>query len=104
MKLLIFAIACLALSGAGWSQSLANLDDDSISMDCALAIRTTVKDLEIRLGSDFENEFRGVKCIETVPDKIVVWIQPADPLSRGGGYLYEIERNTQRIFARNPQR
>ena len=73
-------------------------------MACALAIGATVEDLKAHLNTDQLSAFGGVKCVETIDDKIIVWVQPADFLSRGGGYLYEIERETQRVLARKPQR
>lgn len=104
MKHILLALACASLSNGALAQSSPNLDDNSISMECAFAIGATVEDLKARLGAESVSAFRGVKCVETFEDKIIVWVQPASVLTRGGGYLYEIERETQQIIARKPQR
>lgn len=104
MKCFVLAIALVTLSASASSQTSSSLDDISISIDCALAIRTTVEDLERRMSADWVNEFRGFVCSDTHEERIMVWVQPCEDLSNGGGYLYEINRDTQQILARNPQR
>ncbi|MEM9569864.1 MAG: hypothetical protein AAF996_00255 [Pseudomonadota bacterium] len=103
----MIAVACFSLTGAGFAQSLPNLEDGaSISMECALAIKSAVEDLEIHYGREAVNAFGVVKCVEVDQDKVIVWVQPVEysTLTRGGGYLYEIEHGTRRVMTRKPQR
>jgi len=104
MKRLSIALAYLSVSIAAVAQVPPKPDDTSVSMACALAINATIEDRQQNLNVDLAERFRGMKCIEMQEKKIIVWVQHIDPMARGGGYLYEIERQTQRVLARNPQR